>query len=99
MALPLKFWRAMTPPANQARIKAFLLVPAEPLTAGLHEIEIHHEGKVISDAGNQVYFVGARGSWYPGRGMQFATYDLTFRSPRDLDLVASGEPVEDRIAG
>ncbi len=77
---------------------AFLLVAAAPLDpAQPHEIEIHHEGKVISDAGNQVYFVGSRGSWYPGRGMQFATYDLLFRSPRDLDLVATGDRLEDRI--
>jgi hypothetical protein len=75
----------------------FLLVPAQPLALGVHEIEIHHEGKVISDAGNHVYFVGSRGSWYPGRGMQFSTYDLTFRSPADLDLVATGDPVEDRV--
>jgi hypothetical protein len=78
--------------------QVFLLVPAQPLAPGrVHEIEIHHEGKVISDAGNHVYFVGSRGNWYPGRGMQFATFDLTFRSPADLDLVATGDPVEDRV--
>ncbi len=80
--------------------QVFLLVPAQPLApARAHEIEIHHEGKVVADAGNQVFYVGSRGSWYPGRGMQFATYDLTFRSPRDLDLVATGDPVEDRLDG
>ena len=36
---------------------------------------------MVHDAGNQVYFVGARGNWYPNRRMQFATYDLTFRYP------------------
>ena len=78
--------------------QVFLLVPPEPLAPNRpHEIEIHHEGKVITDAGNHVYFVGSRGNWYPGRGMQFATFDLIFHSPPDLDLVASGDPVEDRI--
>ena len=76
----------------------FMLIPAQALDpARPHEVEIRHEGKVITDAGNQVYFVGSRGSWYPGRGMQFATYDLTFHSPRDLDLVATGDQIEDRI--
>jgi len=30
---------------------------------------------------------------------QFATYDLLFRYPRDLDLVTPGEVVEDRTEG
>jgi hypothetical protein len=41
-----------------------------------------------------VYFVGARGSWYPHKFPQFARYDLAFRYPRDLDLVATGRTVE-----
>ena len=84
--------------ADAALNSIFLLVPATPLDpARPHQIEIHHEGKVISDAGNQVYFVGSRGSWYPGRGLQFSTYDLTFRSPRELDLVSTGDQIEDRV--
>ena len=75
----------------------FLLAPAEPLAPGPHTIEISHEGKVITEAGNHVYFVGSRGNWYPTRGMQYTTFDLTFRSPRTLDLVAAGEPVSDTV--
>lgn len=78
----------------------FLVAPASPLVAGkTYELEIRHQGKVVADAGNHVYFVGARGTWYPGRGMQFAKYELTFRCPRDLDLVASGDLLEDRVEG
>lgn len=73
----------------------FLLVPAAPLAPGVHQVALTHEGKVITDAGNHVYFVGSRGNWYPGRGMQFATFDLTFHSPREFDLVATGDPVSD----
>jgi hypothetical protein len=75
----------------------FLVVPAAELQPGRsYEVEFRHEGAVVSDAGNGVYFVGARGSWYPNRGMQFARYDLTFRYPKTLDLVSTGEVVEDR---
>src|SRR5262249_6546372 len=36
------------------------------------EVEVHHEGKVITSAGDKVYFVGARGAWYPNLGQQLA---------------------------
>ncbi|HTM51888.1 MAG TPA: M1 family aminopeptidase [Bryobacteraceae bacterium] len=78
----------------------FLLVPAQPLEPGReYEFEFHHEGAVISDAGNKVYAVGSRGNWYPNRGLQFARFNVIFRYPRDLDLVSSGEVVSDTEEG
>ncbi|HEX4594391.1 MAG TPA: M1 family aminopeptidase [Bryobacteraceae bacterium] len=78
----------------------FLLVASAPLDpARPHEIEIHHEGEVIRKAGDDVYYVTSRGTWYPRVGLEFANYDLTFRYPRNLVLVATGSPVEDRIDG
>lgn len=75
---------------------AFLVVPAQPLEAGREcEIEFRHEGAVVSEAGPRVYYVGARGSWYPDAGLHFARYDLSFRYPRELSLVANGEVVEE----
>ena len=75
----------------------FLIIPAKSLTPGEpHEIEIHHEGSVIRKAGDGVYYVNSRGTWYPRVNLQFAAYDLTFRYPSDLTLVATGNPVEDR---
>jgi hypothetical protein len=77
-----------------------LVIPPQPLAVGSeHEIEIHHEGRVISDTGNQVYFVGSRGAWYPSRGSQFATYDVTYRYPKTLDLVSTGQVTDDRTEG
>ena len=77
-----------------------MVLPATPLEAGSeHDIEIAHEGKVVLDAGNKIYFVSARGTWYPNRGLQFATYDVTYRYPRNLDLVAAGKVAEDRVEG
>lgn len=63
------------------------------------ELEIQHEGRVIAQAGDGVYFVGSRGVWYPNRRVQFANYDVTFRYPKELDLVATGEVAEEREEG
>jgi hypothetical protein len=77
-----------------------LVIPPQPLEPGsVHEVEIHHEGKVVLDAGHQVYFVSSRGSWYPNRAAQFATYDVTYRYPKNLDLVSAGQVAEDRAEG
>jgi hypothetical protein len=78
----------------------FLVVPPAPLERGKeHEIEFHHEGKVIFEAGNRVYYVGARANWFPNIGLQFAKYDLTFKYPKDLDLVTAGTLVEEHDEG
>lgn len=79
---------------------AFLVIPSEPMQAGReYEFEFHHSGKVILDAGDRVFYVTARGFWYPIHGTQFTTFDMLFRYPRDLDLVAAGDVVEDRTEG
>jgi hypothetical protein len=76
------------------------VVPPTPLQPGReYELEFRHAGKVIFDAGNHVYYVGARGNWFPNIGLQFAKYDLTFRYPKDLDLVTAGELVEEHDDG
>jgi len=78
----------------------FVVVPPAPLQPGReYELEFRHEGKVIFDAGNHVYYVGARANWFPNVGLQFAKYDLTFRYPKDLDLVTAGELVEEHEEG
>src|SRR5450755_358011 len=42
----------------------FVVVPPAPLQPGReYELEFRHEGKVIFDAGNHVYYVGARANW------------------------------------
>ena len=78
----------------------FLVFPPAPLRAGReYEFEFKHSGKVILDAGDRVFYVTARGNWYPTHNLQFAQYDLEFRYPGDLDLVAAGDVVEDRREG
>jgi hypothetical protein len=78
----------------------FLVVPPEPLREGVeYEFEFHHSGRVIHDAGDRVFYVSSRGDWYPMFSDQFASFDLLFRYPRDLDLVTPGDVVEDRTEG
>jgi Peptidase family M1 domain len=78
----------------------FLVVAPVALAPGsTHEFEFEHRGNVIATRGDGVYFVSARGAWYPHIPGQFATYDLTFRYPKRLTLVAAGDPVEDNIDG
>ena len=78
----------------------FLVFPPQPLRAGHeYEFEFKHSGKVIRDAGDHVYYVMARGNWYPTHDVQFAQYDLLFRYPADLDLVAAGDVISDKTEG
>lgn len=80
--------------------RQFLLISNPPLDPAVpHEIEIHHEGSVIRDAGNQVYFVESRGTWYPRTGSALTNYDMTFRYPKNLTLAATGIESEDRAEG
>src|SRR5262249_10988974 len=78
----------------------FLLVPDAPLAAGTaHEVEVHHAGEVILNAGDGVYYVASRGTWYPRIGSAFANYDFTFRYPKNLTLIATGTLVDERTDG
>lgn len=77
-----------------------LVIPPTPLAPGTeHVIEITHEGLIAADTGHQIYFIGARGNWYPSRGAQFASFDATWRYPKSLSLVAAGRVMEDRTEG
>ena len=51
----------------------FVVVPPEPLRAGReYDFEFRYSGNVIHDAGDRVFFISGRGSWYPTHGVQFA---------------------------
>jgi hypothetical protein len=80
--------------------REFLLVTQNPLDSSRpHEIEVRDEGDVVLKAGSGVYYVSSRGNWYPRGDTSFANYDLTFRYPKNLLLVTTGTPLEDRIEG
>jgi hypothetical protein len=48
-------------------------------------------GDVLSDAGGGLLYVGAKGTWYPNRGLQMANFDLEFHYPPNWTLVATGK--------
>ena len=54
-----------------------------------------YSGDVLSEAGGGLLYVGARGTWYPNRGLAMANFDLVFRYPPGWTLVATGR----RVAG
>ncbi len=78
-----------------------IVLPAPTQAGASLRLKLHYRGTVISDAGNGVLFVGERGSWYPHAGGydQFSDYDLKFRWPRKLELVATGRKVEEKEEG
>ena len=79
---------------------AVLVVTPENLAPGTeHEFQFEHEGDVISSAGNGVFFVAARSTWYPRSIPEFSTYELTFHYPKKLTLVTPGDLVDDHVDG
>lgn len=70
-----------------------VFLPKPPAAGETITLRLKYHGNVIADAGNGVLFVGARESWYPHYGdtAEFAGYDLSFRWPKRLRLVATGE--------
>ncbi len=66
----------------------------ETLHQGAHfSLRFRYSGSVLADAGGGLLYVGARGIWYPNRGIAMANYDLTFRFPQPWTLVATGKLV------
>jgi hypothetical protein len=57
------------------------------------QLKFTYAGSVLSDAGGGLFYVGARGTWYPNRGIAMAAYDITFRFPAAYTLVATGRRV------
>jgi hypothetical protein len=80
--------------------RLFVVVPGDALHKGTeHTVKVVHEGNVIAEGANHVYFVGSRGRWYPHRDLDFARFDVKFRFPKNLDLVAPGDAVQDAMDG
>ncbi len=78
----------------------FLLVADAPLTPGtVHKIELRYGGSVIRQTSEGTYFVDERNAWFPYRDPTLAQFDLTFRCPARLRLVATGELVSEEVSG
>ena len=68
------------------------VVLPEPVRPGQIDLEFVYGGEVLAEAGSGLLYVGARGTWYPNRGMAMADFDLEFRYPQGWMLVATGKP-------
>lgn len=63
----------------------------QPLRKGdAFTLRFLYSGAVLSEAGGGLLYVGARGAWYPSRGLTPANFDLTFRYPSGWTLIATG---------
>src|ERR1035438_9578979 len=63
------------------------------------DLEFVYGGEVLAEAGSGLLYVGARGTWYPNRGMAMADFDLQFNYPQGWTLVATGKPAVASPAG
>jgi len=79
----------------------YVVLP-QPTHAGQEiQWDVDYSGTVVTAAGNQVFYVGERGAWYPRPSdlADFCSFDLTFRWPRKLNLVATGKKTEEHEEG
>jgi hypothetical protein len=77
----------------------YTVLPAAPPTGKDTSITVEYAGdKVVEDAGEGSFYVGARTSWYPnlnGFG-EHALYDLTFKVPRKYKVISVGRMQEEK---
>ena len=78
---------------------AFYAIMPAPMKAGQsYQLHIEYEGDhVVMNAGTGNFAVGARENWYPSVNTfaDRATYDLTFKVPKQYTLVSVGKLVKE----
>jgi len=100
----LAFYQAReTKDRNQSYGDYVAIILPQPLAPGTPQtLEFHYAGKrAIRKAGNGNYFCESSG-WYPELPNSFATradFEMTFRSPKNAVLVATGEKTGDTVDG
>jgi len=84
--------------ARQGNDLTAVILPS-PSQAGVPlKLAFRYSGPVMSEAGDDLIYVGSRGSWYPGHGPALARFDLSFEYPAGWTVVATGKPM-DRSSG
>lgn len=61
------------------------------------KLQFKYSGPVMFNAGGDVIYVGARGTWYPNVGPTFSNFDLTFECPSDWQVVGTGRLVTSTV--
>ena len=79
-----------------------VVLPTPLVPGNAQTLEFHYAGKrAVRKAGNGNFFCESSG-WYPERPNSFsarADFDITFRSPKNAILVATGEKTSDTVDG
>jgi hypothetical protein len=69
----------------------------QPLRTGQRlELRFVYSGEVLAEAGAGLLYVGARGTWYPNRGLAMSNFDLEFHYPAGWTLVATGKRTDNK---
>jgi hypothetical protein len=71
-----------------------VVFPAPLQTGQRIELSFTYGGEVLSEAAAGLLYVGARGTWYPNRGLAMSNFDLEFHYPAGWTLVATGQRVD-----
>jgi hypothetical protein len=77
--------------ARQGNDLVAIVFPQALRTGQRVELRFVYGGEVLSDAGEGLLYVGARGMWYPNRGLVMSNFDLEFHYPTGWTLVATGK--------
>ncbi|ABF43276.1 peptidase M1, membrane alanine aminopeptidase [Candidatus Koribacter versatilis Ellin345] len=76
-----------------------VVLPAPCKPGEKFRLEFRYEGSVLADAGGGLLYVGARGTWYPNRGLTPSQYEMTFSYPPQWTLLATGEKASETQEG
>jgi peptidase M1-like protein len=69
-----------------------VILPQQAQAGQKMDLDFTYSGEVLASAGSGLLYVGARGTWYPNRGLVMADFDLQFNYPPGWTLVATGKP-------
>ncbi len=80
---------------------AALLSEAPPPGAPARLRLTYDGGEVLRDAGDGNFLVESRDNWYPNLGMlhDLSVYDLTYRHPKEFEVVSVGTKIAERADG
>ncbi|HJQ37648.1 MAG TPA: M1 family aminopeptidase [Thermoanaerobaculia bacterium] len=81
---------------------AAVIFPTALVPNGMYMVKMTYAGKeVLVNAGDGNFSVGARVSWYPNVAVfdDVADYELRFRTPQKMQVVAVGNEVENKVEG
>jgi hypothetical protein len=68
-----------------------VVMPATLHAGEHHRLRFRYAGAAMQQAAPGLLYVGARGTWYPNRGMQMSRFELKFHWPKPWTMVATGQ--------